>query len=244
MKKYMKKNYGKITMLTLCLMVLIGSIVLCSVLPLRQAEAADIAKSQGELMDWTLLDDIGAVPFLESAILDDGEGYDTSIGTVLYVTMVNIGAAADAGSVGFKVFVRVSATDEGWREFIDLGATITASNVGDLDDTAASAQAVIPLTSTTNFETPGDVFFLHDAGTIADSALVIFGGTYDDDVSITVIDNLVNAYDASDNLYDNINQWPIRLPGGCDEAKVLFYNGDADANYACRIDYANEDTIE
>lgn len=202
--------------------------------------AADVDKSQGQLYDWTLLDDTGGTPYLETGV----HTYTDTFSSVLHVTMVNIGAAGTAGAQGFKVFVRYSGTDEGWGEFINLGMGAAASNVGDLDDAAAGAQAVIPLTSTTNFETPGDVFFLHDAGTIADSALVIFGGVYTNDVSITVIDNLVNAYDASDNLYDNVVQWPILLPNGCDEAKVLFYNGDADANYACRVDYANEDDVQ
>lgn len=223
---------------------LITTFLMIGLLFCASAQATNITKSQGELMDWTLLDDTGGVPFLESNVFDAGEGYDDSLSSTLLVTMVNIGAAGTANAQGFAVYVRMSATDEGWRQLQKLSMDAAASNVGDLDDTAASAQAVILLTATTNFETPGDTFFLHDAGTMADSALVIFGGTYTNDVSITVIDNLVNVYDASDNLYDNVQQWPIVLPGGCDEAKVLFYNGDADANYACRVDYANADEIE
>lgn len=239
-----RRFVGKIMGWTLVSLTCVILAILCFI-PASKTLAVDVTKSQGELMDWTLLDDTGsATMFLESVEFDDGEGYDASMTSTLHITMVNIGAAADAGSVGFMIFIRVSATDEGWRELTDLKATVAASNVGDLDDSAASGQAVIPLTSTTNFETPGSVFFLHDAGTIADSALVIFGGTYANDVSITVIDNLVNAYDNADNLYDNVSQWPIILPLGCDEAKVLFYNRDADANYACRIDYSNGDDVE
>ena len=235
--KSIARKYWTAWLLTVCCLLLF-------VIPGTPAQAANLTKSQGELMDWTLLDDTGGVPFLESAVFDAGEGYDDSLSSTLLVTMVNVGAAGTANAQGFIVFVRVSATDEGWRELIRLDMDAGASNVGDLDDAAASAQAVIPLTSTTNFETPGTVFFIKDETTIADSALVIFGGTFSDDVSITVIDNLVNAYDASDNLYSNVQQWPIVLPSECDEAKVVFYNGDADANYACRIDYANQDDIE
>jgi len=208
------------------------------------ALALDSTKSQGQLMDWTLLDDTAGTMFLETAVLDSGEGYDASIKTILHIVMANCNTSAGGSEAGFRIFVRVSATDEGWRELINLTATGGTANAGDMDDTAASGQAVIPLTSTTNFETPGDIFFLHDAGTMADSCLVIFGGTYSDDVSITVIDNLVNAYDASDYLYDVVDQWNITLPSPCDEAKVLFYNTDADCNYACRVDYSNQDDIE
>jgi len=235
----MKRYAGKIMRWTMVSLAVVVMAIVC-VMPAHRTMAADVTKSQGELYDWTLLDDTGGTPYLETGT----HTYTDTFSSVLYVNMVNIGAAGTAGAQGFKVFVRVSGTDEGWREFIDLTMDAAASDVGDLDDTAASAQAVIPLTSTTNYETPGDVFFIHDAGTIADSALVLFGGVFANDVSITVIDNLVNAYDASDNLYNVIGQWSISLPNGCDEAKVLFYNGDADANYACRVDYANEDDVE
>ena len=220
------------------------TVILISLLLCASAQATNITKSQGELMDWTLLDDTGGVPFLESALFDSGEGYDDSLSSTLLVTMVNIGAAGTAGAQGFAVYVRMGATDETWRQFVKLPMDATASTVGDCNAVSGSAQANINLTATTGFETPGSMYFLHDAGTIADSTLVIFGGTYNDDNYITVIDNLVNAYDADDNLYSNVQQWPIVLPGGCDEAKVLFYNGDADANYACRVDYANQDEIE
>ncbi len=235
----MKKYAGKIMRWTLISLFLLCLGIVC-VMPAHKIMAVDVDKSQGELYDWTLLDDTGGTPYLETGT----HTYTDTFSSVLHVTMVNIGAAGTANAQGFKIFVRFSGTEEGWREFIDLKMSATASDVGDMDDTAASGQAVIPLASTTNYETPGDVFFLHDAGTIADSALVIFGGVYTNDVSVTVIDNLVNAYDAADNLYNVIGQWFVILPNGGDEAKVLFYNGDADANYACRVDYINEDDVQ
>ena len=219
-------------------------VILIILLLCASVQATNITKSQGELMDWTLLDDTGGVPFLESALFDSGEGYDDSLSSTLLVTMVNVGAAGTAGAQGFAVYVRMGATDETWRQLTKLPMDATASTVGDCNAASAAAQANINLTATTGFETPGSMYFLHDAGTIADSALVIFGGVYNNDNFITVIDNLVNTYDADDNLYSNVQQWSIVLPGGCDEAKVLFYNGDADANYACRVDYANQDEIE
>lgn len=221
-----------------------AAFVLTLILFVQPVLALDATKSQGQLMDWTLLDDTGGTMFLETVVLDSGEGYDASIKTILHIVMANCNTSAGGDEAGFRIFIRVSATDEGWREFINLNATGGTANAGDMDSTAASGQAVIPLTSTTNFETPGDIFFLHDAGTMADSALVIFGGTYVNDDTITVIDNLVNAYDASDYLYDVVDQWNITLPSPCDEAKVLFYNTDADCNYACRVDYSNIDDIE
>lgn len=200
------------------------------------AATFDATKSAGSLLDWT---EMANATTVESGELDSGEGLNASIQAVLHIDMcASTATAATVGSGGFVVFIKAGTTDEDWQEFVRCTATGGTANVGDLDDAAASAQAVIPLTSTTNFETPGDVYFLQDETTIADSCLVIHSGTYNDDVSITVIDNLVNAYDNADNLYDLVDQWSIRLPSATAAAKVLFYNTDADSDYACRVRYS------
>ena len=79
---------------------------------------------------------------------------------------------------------------------------------------------------------------------LADSELVVWGGVFTKDDDITVIDNIVETKENTADLYAVVSQWNILLPAGSDEAKVLFYNQDADANYACRVDYANVDDIE
>lgn len=208
----------------------------------RDVMALDATKSQGELYDWTLLDDVGGTSYLETGT----HTYTDAISSTLNIAMVNIGAVADASSVGCKVFVRYGAADDGWREFIELTADVAVASTIDVDAQAASGQAVIPLSSTTNFDAVtqiGDTFFLRDT-VLGNSELVIWGGVFTNDVSITVIDNIVETKESTADLYAVVSQWNIRLPDGNDEAKVLFYNQDADANYACRVDYANVDAIE
>jgi len=220
------------------LIVILIVLLLCA-----SASAVDITKSQGELYDWTLLDDTASAAMsLETGV----HTYTDTLSSVLNVAMVNIGAVADAGSVGFIVFVRYGAADDGWREWVEYKADVAVAVTIDVDAQAAAAQAVIPLSSTTNFDEAariGDTFFIKDA-TLANSELVVWGGTFSDDVSITVIDDLVTTHENTADIYQVVSQWNILLPNGCDEAKVLFYNRDADANYACRVDYANEDDIE
>jgi len=209
----------------------------------ESAFAADVTKSQGELLDWTLLDDTASAAM---SVETGTHTYADTISSTLSIAMVNIGAVADASSVGFKIFVRYGAADDAWREFIDLKADVAVAVAVDVDAQAAAAQAAIPLSATTNFDEPariGDTFFIKDA-TLANSELVIWGGTFDNDVSITAIDNLVTTHENTADIYQVVSQWNIRLPNGCDEAKVLFYNQDADATYAVRADYANEDDIE
>lgn len=237
----MKKYAGKIMRWTLISLFLLCLGIIC-IMPAHKTMAADVDKSQGELYDWTLLDDVAGGPTLETGT----HTYTDTLSSVLNVVMVNIGAVADAGSVGFMVFVRYGAADDSWRLWIDLKADVAVAVTIDVDAQAASAQAVIPLTATTNFDEPariGDTFFLRDT-VLADSELVIWGGVFDNDVSITVIDDITETKEATADIYQVVSQWSILLPNGNDEAKVVFYNRDADANYACRVDYANEDDIQ
>ena len=203
---------------------------------------ATATKSQGQLLDWTLLDEgVG----IESNVLNSGEGYDDSLQAMLHVTMAHIDANANTGSPGFVVLIRVNGTDEGWREFVRLSATITQANGQVLFATSGAGEGSpekVLIAATANFDGIGDVAFLKDAGTLADSCL-IFIKDVDTNVSTSNIDDLVNTYDTSDYLYDVVDQWNIELPISCDEAKVLFFNDDADSEFACRVDYSFVDAI-
>jgi len=219
--------------------------ILIVLLLCASVQAVDITKSQGQLYDWTLLDDVGATPAMH---LETGvHTYTGTLSSVLNVAMVNIGAVADAGSVGFKVFVRYGAADDSWRLWKDYKADVAVAVTTVLDAESASGQAVINVTATAGFDAVtqiGDTYFIKNA-TLANSELVIWGGVHADAATITVIDNLVTTHAVTtSSLYAVVSQWNVMLPGGCDEAKVLFYNQDADANYACRVDYANQDAIE
>lgn len=211
----------------------------------QNAMALDATKSQGQLLDWTLLDDTGATPAM--TVETGTHTYTSAISSTLSIVMVNIGAVADASSVGFKVFVGYGAADDGWREFAEFTADVAVAVTTVLDAESAAAQAVINVTATAGFDAVtqiGDTYFIKNA-TLANSELVIWGGVHADAATITVIDDLVTTHAVTtSSLYAVVSQWNIRLPEGNDEAKVLFYNQDADANYAVRADFANVDAIE
>ena len=237
----MRKYAGKIMRWTPVSLAVVILAIVC-IYPAHKTMATDITKSQGQLYDWTLLDDTGGTPHLETGV----HTYTDTLSSVLNIVMVNIGAVADAGSVGFMIFTRYGAADDGWRLLIELKADVAVAVTIDVDAQAASAQAVIPLSATTNFDEPariGDTFFLRDV-VLANSELVVWGGVFSNDVSITVIDDITETKENTADIYQVVSQWNIKLPNGNDEAKVVFYNQDADANYACRVDYANEDAIE
>lgn len=220
-----------------------AAFILTMVLFASPALAVDNTKSQGTLMDWTLLDDTAGTPTTESNELDSGEGLNDAVVAFLHIDVCHADGNAAGTAAGVSILIKSGTTDEDWHEWRRVGVTAGTANVGDCDDTSASGQAVIPLTSTTNFETAGDIYFLKDEGTLADSCLVQLK-SFTNDVSITVIDNLVNAYDASDNAYDIVDHWTIVLPASIQSCKVLFYNTDADATYACRIKYTMVTDIE
>jgi len=233
----------KIKMIALwCLAVLAGCLVIVT-----PVIAADYTKSQGELMDWTLIPlktTAGTLSSIETGVLDSGEGLDASVTATLHVTIAHTDAnALTANSAGFVVLIRVGATDEFWRHYITLYATGGTANVGDCDAESAGAQVNVYVTATTNFEVAGDVYFLHDADSMVASCLIVNGGYKDDDY-IMHVDNLVNTYDAADNVYDIVDQWPITLPSSVQAAKIIFFNNDADCDLAGRVDYTLNTDIE
>lgn len=213
------------------------ALIFCLLLFTVPASGADFTTAKDSVMDWTLLDDTGAVPFLDNAVLVT----DTWLGAQLFIDVAHIDA--DAGtSATVKIWKKSGTTDEDWNLTQELSVTMGAANTGDVDQVCASAQPNVYLAATANFDSSGNVFFLRDINTLADSCLVIVGDVATDDYTVG-IDNLVNAYDADDVTWDVVDQWqPILSPGFT--YKVTFHNTDSAANYACRVRYSADTDIE
>ncbi len=213
--------------------------------------AVDATKTQGILTDWTAVPvhvtDGSATNGLESAVLDSGESLDSAVLAIIHIDMCHAATTtATAGSAGVIVFVKSGTTDETWHEFIRFPMTAGTANSQSLAATSGSGQGNperVELALTTNFETAGDVYFLKDAGTLANSCLVTNIGYKDDDYLISM-DNLVNTYGTDDYLIDIVEQWSIALPSTVQAAKVFFFNNDTDAHYAARVHYTLVTDIE
>lgn len=203
---------------------------------------ATATKSQGQLMDWTSLDETVGV---ESGILNSGEGYDNDLHATLHITMGHSDGNANTGTPGCSVLVRYGSTDETWIEWVRLLATTTTANAQILAANSGSGQGNperIEVAATANFQGIGDRIMLVDEGAITNSTVVSIKDWVTDDYIVSM-DNLVGAYDTSDYVYDVVDEWSVELPAGCDEAKVLFFNDDADSEFACRVDYSFVDAI-
>ena len=207
---------------------------------------SDLTKTQGQLMDWSTLDDTGGVPFLETSELGSVEDLDSALGAVLHIDMAHQDTNAAGNLAHCKIWIKSGSTDEDWHEFISLTATDGTANSQQLDANSGSGQANpdrIQVASTTNFETPGDKYFLKDVGDLTNSCIVVNKDYVNDDY-VVHMDDLVGAYDSSDFLYDVIDQWSILLPSTIQAAKVTFHNEDSDATYACRVRYTIITDIE
>ncbi len=212
-------------------------LIFCLIFLSVPAFGADFTTTKAVLMDWTLLDDTTATPFLESTELVT----DTWLGVQLHIDVAHIDA--DAGtSATIKIWAKSGTTDECWHVIQELSVTMGTANTGDVDQVCASGQPNVYLLATANFDTSGDIFFLQDVGTLAGSCLVCVGDVVTDDYTIAV-DNLVNAYDASDVTWDIVDQWSPRLSPGF-TYRVTFHNTDSAGNYAVRIHYTAETDIE
>jgi hypothetical protein len=201
---------------------------------------ADYTKTQGQLMDWTTLDDTGGVPSLESPALDSGEALDSSIEAHFHIDVCHQDANdASTNNVEVVVWGKSGTTDEDWHEIARLAATGGTANGQILAAASGSGQANadrIEVAATANFQDPGDVYFLKDAGVLANSCIVLNKDYVSNDY-VEAMDDLANAYDTADYLYDIVDQFTITLPSSLQAARVTFHNPDGDATYACRIRY-------
>lgn len=201
---------------------------------------ANFTKTQGQLMDWTLLDDTGGVPSLESAALDSGEGLDAAMVTTLHIDICHADTNdASMNTAECIIWGKSGITDEDWHELFRFQADGGQANGQVLAAASGSGQANpdrIEVAATANFQIPGDVYFLKDAGALAASCIVVNKDFVTDDY-IECIDDLVNAYDTSDYVYDLVNQWSVQLPADLQAARATFHNPDGDATYACRVRY-------
>lgn len=228
-----------------CLWILTLGLVLVSIPEPKPVYALDFTVSQGQLQDWQELTVAAAIVTAE---LDTGEGLDGSqISAILHIDMANSTTdAITAGTAGAKVFVQSGTTAEDWHLWTSVSATGGTANRQVLAAASGNGQANadrIELAATANFDGIGDVAFLQDEGTMADSTLVIIEDVVTNDYTQNFTD-LANAYDTSDYIYDVVDQWNIKLPDGCQGAMVVFWMSDADGDIACRVRYEIVTDIE
>lgn len=203
----------------------------------------DFTATYAQLMNWTECDDTGGVPTISTSELD----CDTYLETILHIDVAHKDAN-DAGGNNLEVVVWAKSgdTNNDWSERVRFQASGGQANAQVLATTCGAGQPNpdrIEVSTTANFETPGDIYFLLDSGTLASSCIVVNKDYVSNDY-IQAVNNLTSAYDSADYLYDIVNQWDIQLVGPIKATRVTFHNLDADATYACRVRYSQGTDME
>lgn len=204
---------------------------------------ADFTKVDGQLINWSVLVAAasGAAHFVETSIFEIPD----DIKITLHIDMCHKDTNDAADPAGVSVFIRSGTTNEDWHELCKYEAT--GGTALGVVLAAASGQGEanpdrIEVAATSNFQTAGDKYFLMDAGTLGGSCIVVNKGYKTNDYIVSM-DPLLNAYDTSDYIYNIVDQWNIRVPSTVKAAKVIFWNTDADATYACRARYSKDTNI-
>jgi hypothetical protein len=204
---------------------------------------SDFTTNRAQVLDWTTLDDTATdtSAYVSTGVQTVTEG---TIEARLHIVVAHQDAT-DAGTsyVNISVMERVGADDEGWREHIPLQAGGGQATMEGLDNTTSGT--TIPVDATTDWDdADGGVWlFLKDVGTLADSCLVHVVG-WNDGVSYVAANAMENTYDASDELYDGVDQFEVILSPGISAYQVVFFNTHGSATYAVRVDISEVTDIE
>lgn len=202
---------------------------------------SDYTKADSELMNWTQLSGTGAgTPFVESSELDMSDG---DMITTLHIDFCRYDNNAASDKAGCVVLVKGGTTDEDWHEFRRFEMDDSLPTERNVDQASNSGQPNLYIDSTVGFESPGDKYFVGDVGSVTDSCIVVNKDVVTNDY-IICMDNLPHTYTITDNVYNVLEQWDVKLPGAVSKVKVIFFNPDADATYACRVQVSQTTDLE
>lgn len=130
-------------------------------------------------------------------------------GTV-FIWHANVEVTANATGVSYKVQVSPEASgNEDWQTVATFITGTTAAETEALTATEPVSETVIAVASTTNF-TVGDIIYIQDAGTLADSEWAEVENVVTN-TSVDIIDGLTNAKDSSDFLWDQAERFVLHL---------------------------------
>ena len=206
---------------------------------------ADYTKSEGQILDWVLLDDFASnAPFVETTVQTKSD----EIAHLLNVVVAHADAVDCATSfVIIKVLTRTGADDEAWRVITELQSGGGQAATEGLDAASGSGEANperIYVDGTLKLDDAdcGTTLFLQDVNTLTDSCLVEIKGWVDGDYYICAW-NLVRTYDGDDAVYDGVSQHTVLIPASAQYYNVMCWNTHGTGTYAVRVDYTEVTAI-
>lgn len=155
----------------------------------------------------------------------------TKLGATVFLFHASVEAAANTNSGIFRIEGSASASgDEDWVPLYQVSATVSTADTEAMTATEPAGETVLAVASTTGF-VAGDVLYIQDAGTLADSEWArcqeIVSNT-----SINLVDGLTNAKDSSDVIWNDADIWAIYVDlAAITRIRVVFqHEGAAGAN--------------
>ncbi len=204
---------------------------------------AALIKDEGQVSDWQVLDDTGADPSGESAVITTA----TALSKLIVVTIAHKDVN-DAGSnfVKVKLMGKTGAATEDWKKIEELQAGGGQALTEALDAASASGQKQIKVAATTDWDLTdiGKRLLLHNVGSEITSEIVTISDLVGADYYLAH-ENLSNSHDAGDGdaLFDGVDEIVFQLPSEFETTKVLVHNTDTAANYLWRVDFAEVSSI-
>ena len=174
---------------------------------------------------------------ITAATSREGATYDISgaYRATLTVAVARIEAEGHALGAHVVVEVRFGSTDEDWRVLTKFRGSAGTVSAIDVDAQSLGGGTTLYVSSTTNFETLFDKYFVKDGAAIGDSEIVRNNGFANDDY-ITCLDNLTHTHENTADVYTGVDEWVIGLPDDASAVRVLVHNDDADCDIASRTD--------
>lgn len=148
---------------------------------------------------------------------------------LLFHAMVEATDNTDSGSFHVQVSGEASG-NESWATVAQYNANTTTPDTEAMTATEPSGETVLAVASTTGFAA-GDILYIQDAGTLADSEWARCQ-EISTDTSITLVDGLTTGKDSADTIWNDANIFVCQLDlAAVTRLRVIFqHEGTTGAN--------------
>ena len=148
-----------------------------------------------------------------------------SLSGTVYFSHAWIGTASITRGADYYLQASPEASDnKAWSTLAKFTTGTTAADTEAFTGTRAAGLAVIPVASTTGFQTRGDLIYIKDGATLTDSEWHQIK-TYDEDVSVTLFDGLTETPAASSAFYSRAERFVMQVVlSGVSRVRAIAHN--------------------
>jgi len=193
----------------------------------------------GEVLNWTLLDDnASGTPGFTTNEVD----FSKNMSLTLHISMAECNTLAISASPTVMVWGKSGTTNDDWHLITEVGYGTVASGKIDMSKGITLGEYSCGIGDTSGCETWGQRVFLQHA-TLANSMVNVLLDWSNDGPLFFLNPATIDFTSTADVLCPTggtspgVAQWNVEIPDGFQAAKVSFHNPDADANFACRVQW-------